>query len=114
MHEHHVHVHVFDFFRSITQFSDFIREVASCQPTCQNMLPEDGLVFDYYLNLKTYCFNPWTDKKQEKTSVNNHYVSVPEVCEESSDQLHQYAIDYAFTCTCIRHMHMYMYTPTEL
>ena len=67
-------------YRSIVRFSDLIRELASSLPTCQNMIPADGLVFDYYLDLKSYCFTPWTERKQEKTNITNKkYVSVPEV-----------------------------------
>ncbi len=66
---------------SVTVFSNFIRELAADLPTCQKMFPPGGHVFDYYLDLKTYCFIPWNEKKQEKRNslTDKHYITVPEV-----------------------------------
>ncbi len=45
-------------------------------------LPEEGTVFDYYLNLKQYRFIPWTGRKAEKKQgIGSGYISLPEVCE---------------------------------
>lgn len=49
-------------------------------------LPEEGSVFDYFLDFKLYHFLPWEEKKLEKRSNNNSgggggegYITLPEV-----------------------------------
>ncbi len=42
-------------------------------------LPEEGLVFDYYLNLSQYKFVPWSDRKKTGSVSATGYVSIPEV-----------------------------------
>lgn len=42
-------------------------------------LPEEGSVFDYYLNLSQYKFVPWSERKRGGTVSASGYVSIPEV-----------------------------------
>ena len=94
---------LFSLFSDIGVFSDLIRELASNLPTCQNMFPPGGSVFDYYLDLKTYCFTPWNQKKQERknTITDKQYITVPEVWF-----VKQYIIIYVYIVQCT-HYSMY-------
>ena len=40
-------------------------------------LPEEGSVFDYYLDLRRYEFLPWRERHQERSS--GGYITLPEV-----------------------------------
>ncbi len=43
-------------------------------------IPEDGSVFDYYLDLKGYMFLPWSDRHREKGKAGGGgYIALPEV-----------------------------------
>jgi hypothetical protein len=45
-------------------------------------LPEEGSVFDYFLDLKQYHFIPWAERKADsgkKGSSDGGYVALPEV-----------------------------------
>ena len=64
------------------QFSDFIHEVADNLPCGHEVLPSTGTVFDYYLDLKTYRFFSWSEKKREKSvNATSKYISIPEVSQ---------------------------------
>ena len=64
------------------QFSDFIHEVADNLPCGHEVLPSTGTVFDYYLDLKTYRFFSWSEKKREKSAnATSKYISIPEVSQ---------------------------------
>ena len=45
-------------------------------------LPEDGSVFDYFLDLKLYQFIPWAERKSGTRRSSGGYVTLPEVCSE--------------------------------
>lgn len=91
----HIHVHVYHTMLIIfayhticshyESFSDKIRELISMLPTGQDLLPTTGLVFDYYLDLKTHRFMLWADRKRDSaTSSSSHshsYIVIPEVSE---------------------------------
>ncbi len=43
-------------------------------------IPEEGSVFDYYLDLKKYAFLPWSERHREGgTSGGSGYIVLPEV-----------------------------------
>lgn len=65
------------------EFSDKLRELAADLPTGHNLLPTTGVVFDYFLDLKSYRFLAWTERKRTSSTCstnNNVYVHIPEVC----------------------------------
>ena len=59
------------------EFSEKVREIITTLPSGNNFLPTTGLLFDYYLDLKTYQFMHWNEKKRDK--VNGKYIPSPEV-----------------------------------
>ena len=70
------------FYSQMSQFSEFIHEVANDLPCGHEVLPSTGTVFDYYLDLKTYRFFSWSEKKREKsTNATSKYISIPEVSQ---------------------------------
>ncbi len=57
-------------------------------------VPEEGSVFDYYLNLRQYKFLPWSERKGggSKDVSASGYVSFPEVstaCAKCADALYK-------------------------
>lgn len=45
-------------------------------------IPEEGSVFDYYLDLKRYTFLPWSDRHQNRGPAGNSYIVLPEVSSD--------------------------------
>lgn len=41
--------------------------------------PEDGCVFDYYLDLQTYRFDPWSKRKGRLMPRHSNYIPTPEL-----------------------------------
>ena len=64
----------------MSSFSEFAREQISLLPFSVP-LPEDGCVFDYYLDLRRYQFLPWSERKAEGggATTSGGFVSSPEV-----------------------------------
>lgn len=64
-------------------FSDLARELIMQLPYAVP-LPEEGSIFDYFLDLKVYHFIPWAERKAEgrRSSSNSGYVALPEVWRE--------------------------------
>ena len=64
----------------LSTFSDFARDLIMQLPYAVP-LPEEGSVFDYYLNLRQYQFLPWADRKGNSGGdiSSSGYVSLPEV-----------------------------------
>ena len=42
-------------------------------------LPDEGSVFDYYLDLKHYHFLTWAERRSESRRHSGGYVALPEV-----------------------------------
>lgn len=65
----------------VTSFSELARDLIMQLPYAVP-LPDEGSVFDYFLDLKIYHFLPWAERKSEsRKSSNSGYVSLPEVCD---------------------------------
>ena len=60
-------------------FSDFARDLIMQLPYAVH-LPEDGSIFDYFLDLKMYQFNPWKARKITSRRATGGYIATPEVC----------------------------------
>lgn len=52
--------------------------LASIVVTGYSIIPEGKSVFDYYLDLKSYTFLPWSERKKDSSS-SSKYVSLSEV-----------------------------------
>lgn len=61
-------------------------------------LPEEGSVFDYYLNLRQYQFLPWANRKgnSEGDITSSGYVSLSEV---STYMYFRFHTSYTMSCT---------------
>ena len=73
-------------------------------------LPEEGSVFDYYLNLRQYQFLPWADRKGNSGGdiSSSGYVSLPEV-SLASDCMHTIKDWHLLTALKSTVMYSYMY-----
>ena len=60
-------------------FSDFARDQIMQLPFAVP-LPEEGSVFDYFLDLNHYQFIPWSERKGASKHHSRGYVSSSEVC----------------------------------
>ena len=58
-------------------FNTFAREQIEDMPLSV-FLPHEGSVFDFYLNLKTYKFEPWSERKN-RSAKNSSYIPTPEL-----------------------------------
>lgn len=67
----------------VASFSELARDLIMQLPYAVP-LPDDGSVFDYFLDLKIYHFLPWEERKSENRKSSNHsgYIALPEVCDE--------------------------------
>ena len=73
------------YYRHYIEFSKAVRDVVSSLPMANDIIPHDGLVFDYFLDQKSQQFLPWSERKRDSgTSKPNTpidtYVPIPEVC----------------------------------
>ena len=70
----------------LSSFSDFAREMIMQLPYAIS-LPEEGSVFDYYLNLRQYQFLPWAVRRGGSSGEvsSTGYVSLPEVNTHKSN-----------------------------
>lgn len=61
-------------------FSDLARDLISQLPY-DIQLPDEGTVFDFFLDLKMYRFIPWEERKPEskRSSSSSGYIVLPEV-----------------------------------
>ena len=73
-----------NFYSELDSFSEFARDQVMQLPFMVP-LPEEGSVFDYFLNLKQYQFIPWSQRGAEpgtsgtKGVKSSGYVPLPEV-----------------------------------
>lgn len=78
--------HIPIFYSELDSFSEFARDQVM-QLSFTVPLPEEGSVFDYYLNLKQYQFIPWSQRAGtdpsgrggSKAARSSGYVPLPEV-----------------------------------
>ena len=63
----------------VTSFSELARDLIMQLPYAVP-LPDEGSVFDYFLDLKIYHFLPWAERKSEgRKSSGSGYIALPEV-----------------------------------
>ena len=79
----------------IEHFSGFVRELIS-QHAVGVSIPLEGTVFDYWLDLQTYSFKLWQERrgKKNQVTVKGSYVVLPEVSL-------QHALDTVKHCYCL-------------
>ena len=70
----------------IEHFSGFIRELIS-QHAVGVSIPLEGTVFDYWLDMQTYNFKPWQERRGRKNpiTVKGSYVVLPEVSLQGNE-----------------------------
>lgn len=61
----------------LSSYDEFARDQILQLPFAVS-LPEEGSVFDYYLDLKSYQFLPWSERRQEGRDTAG-YIALPEV-----------------------------------
>ena len=61
----------------LSSYDEFARDQILQLPFAVS-LPEEGSVFDYYLDLKSYQFLPWSERRQEGRDTGG-YIALPEV-----------------------------------
>ena len=59
-------------------FNEFALEQINELPMFVNF-PDDGCVFDYYLDLQTYRFEPWSKRKGRMSTNHSGYIPTPEL-----------------------------------
>uniref|UniRef100_A0A1X7TIU7 AAA+ ATPase domain-containing protein n=2 Tax=Amphimedon queenslandica TaxID=400682 RepID=A0A1X7TIU7_AMPQE len=70
--------------RHYNEFSKAVRDVVSSLPMANDIIPQDGLVFDYFLDQKTQQFLPWSERKRDSGASKSNtpidsYVPIPEL-----------------------------------
>ena len=79
------HIPPIIFYSELDSFSEFARDQVMQLPFMVP-LPEEGSVFDYYLNLKQYQFVPWNERGGDtatRAMKSSGYVPLPEVLHHS-------------------------------
>ena len=80
-----INVYYFYTCRHYNEFSKTVRDIVSSLPMANEIIPVDGLVFDYFLDQKSQQFLPWSERKRDSgasksNTPNDNYVPIPEVC----------------------------------
>ena len=65
-------------YREMESFNEFAMEQINDLPISVSF-PADGSVFDYYLDLQTYRFEPWSKRKSRQAPKHSGYVTTPEL-----------------------------------
>lgn len=62
----------------LSSFDEFARDQIMQLPFAVS-LPEEGSVFDYFLDLRRFQFLPWTERGSGSSRCSGGYITLPEV-----------------------------------
>ena len=62
----------------VDSFNEFAQEQINDMPVSVSF-PDEGSVFDYYLDLQSYKFEPWSKRKGRLAPKRTGYIPTPEL-----------------------------------